>query len=127
MDGLRLGQKITAVRPLDEDEMNREFWSCDTPNAIVLEDGTLLYAAQDEEGNGPGELLGVDSTLVGQKVVDIKLMTAAQMRKRGWEGWQNALFIMLDNNKRLIPSADAEQNRPGAIFGQSPAGQTFSL
>ena len=34
--------------------------TCRTVTALVLDDGTVLFASCDEEGNRPGELFGYD-------------------------------------------------------------------
>ena len=48
-----LGKKIVHVRYLTQDEKNNLGWF-DRPIVIQLDDGNLIYPAQDEEGNGPG-------------------------------------------------------------------------
>jgi fumarylacetoacetate (FAA) hydrolase family protein len=59
-----VGQKIVGVRQLESSELKREGWDWvrphQTPTCIVLENGTILYPMQDEEGNGPGVLVGHD-------------------------------------------------------------------
>jgi hypothetical protein len=59
-----IGQKIAGVRQLNIRELKREGWEWirphQTPVCIVLENGTILYPMQDEEGNGPGVLVGHD-------------------------------------------------------------------
>ena len=55
-----IGQKIVGARQLKAGELEREGWDWvpqhQTPTCIVLENGTILYPMQDEEGNGPGVL-----------------------------------------------------------------------
>ena len=57
-----VGQTIKAVRPMTKKELTAEGWETGsrhgTPTALVLADGTVLYASQDPEGNGPGALFG---------------------------------------------------------------------
>lgn len=55
-----LGLEIVGIRKLTKKEIKDEGWggSIDVPMAIVLSDGTLLYASRDEEGNGPGQIFG---------------------------------------------------------------------
>lgn len=55
------GLRVTAVRPMTPAEAQREGWTVDPkvqPTVLELEDGTLLYASRDSEGNGPGSLFG---------------------------------------------------------------------
>lgn len=59
------GLTITAVRPMTAPEAQREGWRYDSqlpPTVVQLENGTLLYASADPEGNGPGSLVGYDPT-----------------------------------------------------------------
>lgn len=52
------GRKIVEVRPMTAKEVAREGW--DSPaTVLVLDDGSLLYASRDEEGNGSGALFGI--------------------------------------------------------------------
>lgn len=53
--GLLVGKKIAAVSYLTEEELTELGWdsSC---IAIELDDGTVIFASQDDEGNGPGAL-----------------------------------------------------------------------
>lgn len=52
------GQRVTNVRPMTREEKEREGWKgrYGSPLVIEMEDGTIVYASQDEEGNGPGRL-----------------------------------------------------------------------
>lgn len=52
------GLTITGVRYLTQQEMQAEGWQGDSCVAVVLSDGSLIYASQDYEGNGPGALFG---------------------------------------------------------------------
>lgn len=56
-----VGQRLTAVRPMTPAELEGESWRYEPwnpPLALEFEDGTVLYASQDGEGNGPGMLFG---------------------------------------------------------------------
>ena len=53
-----IGQKIVGVRELTDAEMRSNGWDIGYCIAIVLSDGSLLYAMRDYEGNGPGALVG---------------------------------------------------------------------
>jgi hypothetical protein len=54
------GKIVRTIRYLTSEELAREFW-CDDQMVAALEftDGSLVYAACDSEGNGPGALFGV--------------------------------------------------------------------
>lgn len=57
------GRTIETVRELTDDELAREGWDSGRgqPPAMALEldDGGLLYASADPEGNRPGTMFGV--------------------------------------------------------------------
>jgi hypothetical protein len=61
MDEINLvGKRVTAIRLLTDKELEAEGWEEGSPvTAIEFDDGSLVYASMDEEGNGPGELFGV--------------------------------------------------------------------
>lgn len=54
------GRTITKVRPMLEAEANREGWDWGWEGVCVLEldDGSIIYASRDDEGNGPGAIFG---------------------------------------------------------------------
>ena len=52
-----IGKKIVEIRKLTRTEYNLEGWDTFT-TALVLDDGTIIYPSQDDEGNGPGTLFG---------------------------------------------------------------------
>ena len=55
------GMKIVKVRELTAKEMDSEGWiACHRthPIALVLDNGAVLFASQDDEGNGPGAMFG---------------------------------------------------------------------
>jgi len=54
-----VGKKIVKVRLMSKAEMEQKGWAFGEGIAIELDDGTVLYPSQDEEGNGPGALFGV--------------------------------------------------------------------
>jgi hypothetical protein len=54
------GKIVRMVRFLKPQELAREVWPVDQDvAALEFTDGTLVYAACDPEGNGPGALFGV--------------------------------------------------------------------
>ena len=53
-----IGKKIVKMRPMTDEEMEAEGWTQST-TVLVLNDGTLLYASMDPEGNGPGYIFGI--------------------------------------------------------------------
>ena len=59
-----VGRKIVALRQMTKRELAREGWDGQAI-AIILDDGTVLFPSQDEEGNGPGAIFGTDSKGAG--------------------------------------------------------------
>lgn len=55
-----VGNRIVEIRQMTRAEQEAEGWSKGT-TAIVLENGIVLYASHDEEGNGAGEMFGNDN------------------------------------------------------------------
>lgn len=53
-----VGSRIAVLRPMTDEECEAEGWDPGYERAlvIVLDDGGLLYASRDEEGNGAGAL-----------------------------------------------------------------------
>lgn len=58
-----IGATIVDVRPMTAQEIENEGWEVfafrGAPLALVLSTGAILYASQDEEGNGPGAFFGL--------------------------------------------------------------------
>ena len=56
------GRTIKKVRPMTTEEIEREGWDTprDEPIALELDDDSIIYPSQDEEGNGPGALFGIN-------------------------------------------------------------------
>ena len=52
-----IGQKVKRIRRLSREEGEAEGWDNPT-TCIEFENGAIIYASRDEEGNGPGALFG---------------------------------------------------------------------
>ena len=57
--GVLLGRKIVRVRYVTEQEMRDLYWH-QSGVVMELDNGTLVYPSQDDEGNGPGALFTSD-------------------------------------------------------------------
>ena len=58
-----LGAKVVAIRPMSQKEADQEGFGFDrhgAPMVLELDNGLTIYALADEEGNGPGTLVGRD-------------------------------------------------------------------
>ena len=56
-----LGKTIVRVRYITENEMRDLYW--DRAGVVFeLNDGTIVYPSQDDEGNGPGALFTSNET-----------------------------------------------------------------
>jgi len=49
-----VGHKIVEIRPMTTTELKHEGWDEHANSVLVLDNGVVLYASRDEEGNGPG-------------------------------------------------------------------------
>ena len=61
VEAFPIGQRIVGVRTLTKQEYEHAGWEprpFDCAVALVLSDGSILYASQDYEGNGPGAMFG---------------------------------------------------------------------
>lgn len=64
-----IGKKIVGVIPLPKKVIELEGWdngysrNAEYATALLLDDGSILYPSQDEEGNGPGCIFGTDKDM----------------------------------------------------------------
>lgn len=57
-----IGATVVKVRPMTDAEVKAEYWSVPEymrPTVLELSTGARLYALRDDEGNGPGVLVGM--------------------------------------------------------------------
>lgn len=58
--------------------------------------------------------------IIGQKIVEFRPMTKAEMEGEGWEEdgiHTNPTVIVLENGTKMYPSCDEEGNDGGCLFG----------
>ena len=57
------GATIKKVRKMTKAEMTVEGWDplLAPPPVLVLSNGVKIYPSQDDEGNGPGAIFGIDN------------------------------------------------------------------
>lgn len=69
------------------------------------------------------------SDVIGQKIKEIRPMTAEEVKAEGWneDVFGNPTAIVLANGTVLYPSRDSEGNGGGALFGVTKKGDTFAL
>lgn len=60
------GKKIVNVRYMSKAEMDAHGWY-NRALVIQLDDGTLIYPSQDDEGNGAGALFGQKPKKAGEE------------------------------------------------------------
>jgi len=66
--------------------------------------------------------------LVGQKIVAVRAMTAAEMKRQGWcqDRQETApIAIVTEDGTKLFPSKDGEGNGGGCLFGETKKGEGF--
>lgn len=123
------GLTITMIRPMTPTELDAEGWFAHgtAPLALVLSDGTLLYASQDPEGNGPGTVFVAGAArledLSGRTIEAGRPATQAELARHGWSVDRNdgpPTVFDVSGGVTLIPSRDPEGNGPGALFAILP-------
>jgi hypothetical protein len=69
------------------------------------------------------------TTLVGKKIIAMRPMTQQEMDQEGWESkFQGVpVVLILESGVKLYSSCDEEGNGPGAMFGMTPDGKSFSI
>jgi hypothetical protein len=67
--------------------------------------------------------------VIGAKVVNVRVMTKAEMEDQGWEATRSneGYAMVLDNGVTLYASQDFEGNGPGVFFGKAKNGDFFAL
>ena len=60
-----IGRKIVDVISLNKKVIEKEGWDNSPYNSVclVLDDGSIIYPSQDEEGNGPGCFFAMDKEM----------------------------------------------------------------
>jgi len=53
----------------------------------------------------------------GKKIVALRQMTKAELKREGWENEQGCMCLELEGGSILYPSRDEEGNGAGALFG----------
>lgn len=58
--------------------------------------------------------------ILGQKIIQIRSMSPAEMRLEGWEEDAHGRppVLVLSNGVKIYPSRDEEGNGPGGLFGR---------
>lgn len=133
-------ETIVAIRPLTPAELEAEDWSLGRGEeclALVLQDGSLIYASADSEGNRPGVLrvrakgatgYADPQRLIGARADFFSAMTAADLRREGWPAARRKpLCLVFPDDTIAFAAADAEGNGAGMFFGQDPAGRTVAF
>ena len=59
---LLVGKRVIAVNYMDSEVVESMGWY-ERTLVITFEDGTFIFAAQDDEGNGPGSLFTSDDKM----------------------------------------------------------------
>lgn len=100
------------------------------PNLPYDPDGEIpLRRSGPPPVHEPGGDPPLPDAIVGQRIVEIRDMTDAELDAEGWEpdfhGRPPA--IVLENGTVLYPSRDEEGNGGGALFGTRPDGVPFGI
>ena len=75
-----VGARLVAMRRLSARELAREGWPADEHVlALVFDNGLIVYASRDDEGNGPGALFGATARGQGFRVCACAPSTPARV------------------------------------------------
>lgn len=68
-------------------------------------------------------------SLIGRRIVEIRLMTKDETFARGWDYFpgSSTIVIKLDDGTVLYAAQDSECNGPGAFFGWDSKGNEFRI
>jgi len=61
--------------------------------------------------------------MIGKKVVEVKLMSDAEVDDFGWH--QSTMVLVFDDGTEVFAASDEEGNGPGCLFGVEPDGSEF--
>lgn len=133
------GRKIFALAKMTPILMRETGFSEPGPT-IVLDDGTVIYAAGDSERNQAGALFGesagqafhvyaipeLSKEFRGRVIRGTRFMTDAERQR---EGWQNdpAPLVLNIGIVQVWPSKDDEGNGPGTLHARLADGRHVQL
>lgn len=135
-----VGLRAINVRNLTQTEARLfDFDEQDIP-ALVLSNGTLLIASQDDEGNGPGRLILANwdnnnfeqnegsletlQELVGFDVKNFRDVSDTESRELGFNRAFGVPDLLVFSNGKLLVAAGRDGvERPGTIFLGKWSGQ----
>jgi len=73
------------------------------------------------------EAITVDDNIVGSTIIDIRPMTADEMKAEGWEKREIPMVLVLSSGTILYPSQDTEGNDAGSLFGKTSDGVSIGI
>ena len=73
------------------------------------------------------EAVTVDDNIVGSKIIDIRPMTADEMKAEGWQKREIPMVLVLSSGTILYPSQDTEGNDAGSLFGKTSDGVSIGI
>ena len=73
------------------------------------------------------EAVTVDGEIVGSTIVDIRPMTADEMKVEGWQKREIPMVLVLSSGTILYPSQDTEGNDAGSLFGKTSDGVSIGI
>jgi len=73
------------------------------------------------------EAVTVDGEIVGSTIVDIRPMTADEMKAEGWQKREIPMVLVLSSGTILYPSQDTEGNDAGSLFGKTSDGVSIGI
>ena len=73
------------------------------------------------------EAVTVDDNIVGSTIIDIRPMTADEMKAEGWEKREIPMVLVLSSGTILYPSQDTDGNDAGSLFGKTSDGVSIGI
>lgn len=133
-----VGRKIFSISKMTPTVLAEFGWQ-EPGSMLILDDGTIVFASSDHEGNRAGVLFGesevaqsfyvdpdpnIRAALAGRSIRAVSRMLPEQLERQGWT--HEAAPLMLDlGSVKIFPSKDDEGNGPGVISVRQPDGKSF--
>lgn len=133
------GRKIFALAKMTP-ILLRETGFAEPGPTIVLDDGTVIYASSDSEGNQAGVLFGesagsgfhvypipeLSKEFRGRLIRGTRFMTDAERQREGWQNEPAPLLLDI-GIVQVWPSKDEEGNGPGVLHARLADGRHVQL
>lgn len=132
-----IGRKPWRILMMTPTVLRETGWTEPGP-MIILDDGTLVFAGADAEGNQSGRLFGnvgdhgfrvipdrdLEALLASKQIKLVRKMTPGEIAREGWGHEPPGLVLDL-GSVTIFPSRDDEGNGPGVLYIRRSDGSSF--